>query len=129
MPLPRRLARFNRVATNRVAIPVAGRAPGFGVVLHTGRRSGRPYRTPVSAFRTPRGFVIALTYGPDSDWTKNVLAAGGGTLLTRGAAVPLTDPRMVTTRRHPAVPGPVAAALRLLGVRDYVELDRPTGPG
>lgn len=27
----------------------------FGVVLHTGRRSGRSYRTPVNGFRTPHG--------------------------------------------------------------------------
>ena len=25
----------------------------------------------------PGGYVIALTYGPDADWVKNVLAAGG----------------------------------------------------
>ena len=124
MPLPKRLARFNRTVTNRVAVPLARRAPGFGVVVHTGRRSGRSYRTPVNAFRTPRGYVIALTYGADSDWPRNVLAAGGCTLLTRGAAVPLTDPRLVHTGRHRSVPAPVRVALSLLGVRDYDELSR-----
>src|SRR5215207_6831672 len=123
VPLPKRLARFNRVITNRVAFPVARRVPGFAVVLHTGRRSGRPYRTPVNAFRAPDGYVIALTYGPDSDWPKNVLAAGGCILLTRGTAVPLTGPRLVHTQRHPSIPAPVGAILRLIGVRDYLELD------
>ena len=123
MPLPKRLARFNRVITNRVAFPVARRVPGFGVVLHTGRRSGRSYRTPVNAFRAPDGYVIALTYGPDSDWPKNVLAAGGCTLLTRGTAVPLAGPRLIHTQRHPSIPAPVQAVLRLIGVRDYLELD------
>ena len=123
MPLPKRLARINRTVTNRLTFPIARRSPGLGVVLHTGRRSGRSYRTPVNVFRTPRGYVIALTYGPDSDWAKNVLAAGGCTLLTRGRAVPLTGPRRVHTQRHPSIPAPVAVALRLLGVRDYVELD------
>ena len=123
MPLPQQLARFNRVVTNRVASPVARRAPGFGVVLHTGRRSGRAYRTPVNAFRTPYGYVIALTYGPDSEWPKNVLAAGGATLLTRSTAVPLVRPRLVHTQRHPAIPAPVQVVLRLLGVHDYLELD------
>src|SRR5215204_4698399 len=51
VPLPKQLARFNRVTTNRVAFPVARRVPGFAVVLHTGRRSGCSYRTPVNAFR------------------------------------------------------------------------------
>ena len=123
MPLPKRLARFNRRVTNRVAFPIARRLPWLGVVLHTGRRSGRAYRTPVNAFRTPHGYVIALTYGSDTDWSKNVLAAGGCTLLTRGRAVPLTNARRVHTERHPSIPPPVRAILRLLGVRDYVELD------
>jgi deazaflavin-dependent oxidoreductase (nitroreductase family) len=123
VPLPKRLARFNRLITNRAAVPVARRVPGFGVVLHTGRASGRSYRTPVNAFRTPRGYVVALTYGPDSDWPKNVLAAGGCTLLTRGAALRLVGPRLVHTRRHPSIPAPVRAVLRLIGVRDYLELD------
>ena len=124
MPLPKRLARFNRRVTNRVADPLARHAPLLGVVVHTGRRSRRSYRTPVNAFRTEDGYVIALTYGADSDWPKNVLAAGGCTLLTRGKAVPLTDPHLVHTAAHRSVPAPIRAILRLLGVDDYVELRR-----
>lgn len=127
MPLPKRLARFNRRVTNRVADPLARRLPGLGVVVHIGRRSGRSYRTPVNAFGTPDGYVIALTYGADSDWPKNVFAAGGCTLLTRGAAVPLTDPRPVRTAKHRSIPAPARVILRLLGVHDYVELRRTAG--
>jgi deazaflavin-dependent oxidoreductase (nitroreductase family) len=124
MPLPKSLARFNRRVTNRVVYPLARVVPGLGVVVHTGRRSGRSYRTPVNAFRTPDGYVIALTYGADSDWLQNVLAAGGCTLLTRGGAVPLTGPHLVRTGRHRSIPAPVRAILRLLEVDDYVELSR-----
>jgi PPOX class probable F420-dependent enzyme len=123
VPFPRRLARFNRRATNRVAFPIARRVPGLGVVVHTGRRSGRSYRTPVCAFRTPRGYVIALIYGAESDWPKNVAAGGGCTLLTRGAAVQLTGPHRVHSGRHPSIPAPVSAVLRMAGVRDFLELD------
>ena len=123
MPFPRQLARLNRQVTNRLAAPIARRAPGLGVVVHAGRRSGRSYRTPVTVFRTPRGYVIALVYGAESDWPKNVLAAGGCTLLTRGTAVPLTAPRRVHTGRNQSVPAPARAVLRMLGVRDYLELD------
>jgi hypothetical protein len=38
-----------------------------------GRTSGRPYETPVEAFATDDGFLVALPYGPDTDWLKNVL--------------------------------------------------------
>src|SRR5690348_16112105 len=89
--LPPWLARFNRHATNRLTSVFAGRAPGFGIVIHTGRRSGRVYRTPVNAFRDGDDDLIALTYGAQADWVRNVLAAGGCTLVTRGRAVRLTN--------------------------------------
>ena len=76
MPLPRAVARFNRHVTNRILGPFAYVLPLFGVVVHRGRRSRRLYRTPVNVFRRPGGVVIALTYGPESDWVRNVLAAG-----------------------------------------------------
>lgn len=50
--------------------------PGLGVVVHQGRRSGKEYQTPVNVFAAPDGYVLALTYGADTDWVKNVLAAG-----------------------------------------------------
>jgi len=51
MALPKRLARFNLLVTNRVVGPFARRLPGFAVVSHVGRRSGRVYRTPVNLYR------------------------------------------------------------------------------
>jgi len=35
-------------------------------------------------FRAPDGFVIALTYSSKSEWGRNVLAATGCELKTRG---------------------------------------------
>src|SRR5438045_1703288 len=78
----RRTAAFHRVITNPVAIRFAARLPGFAIVTNVGRRSGRLYRTPVNVFREPDGFLIALTYGRDSSWVRNVLAAGGCQLET-----------------------------------------------
>ena len=123
MPLPPCLARFNRTVTNRVTRLVAGHLPGFGIVVHVGRRSGRRYRTPVNAFRRPGGYVIALTYGEVADWIRNVLAAGGCELERRGRLVELTAPRVVVDRRAEPVPAPVRPVLRLIGVDHLLELD------
>jgi deazaflavin-dependent oxidoreductase (nitroreductase family) len=123
MPLPDWLGRFNRHATNRVTMPIAGWAPGFGIVVHRGRSSGRFYRTPVNVFRHGDGYAIALTYGPDRDWVRNVLAAGGADLEVRGRHVHVERPRIVADERRTPVPAPVRPALAALGVTDFLLLD------
>jgi deazaflavin-dependent oxidoreductase (nitroreductase family) len=120
----RRLARFNRRVTNHITGPFATQLPGFAVVRHTGRRSGRTYRTPVNAFRSADGYVIALTYGAEAQWVRNVLAAGGCELETRGRRIALTAPELFHDEARRAVPPPVRAALRLLGVADFMRLRR-----
>src|SRR5438067_10429683 len=75
MPLPRRVAYFNRVVTNRLFGPLAGRVPPWVLVEHRGRQSGRTYRTVVWAFPHGDDLVFALTYGPSADWVRNVIAA------------------------------------------------------
>ena len=93
--LAKKIAHFNKRVTNRLTRPLAPHLPGFGVVLHTGRTSGRRYETPVNVFRHGDGFVIALTYGAQADWAQNVLAAGGCGLITRGQRYHLSDPEIV----------------------------------
>ncbi|MDQ7904951.1 nitroreductase family deazaflavin-dependent oxidoreductase [Phytohabitans sp. ZYX-F-186] len=126
MVLPRRLARANRVVGNRVLGPVARHLPGFGIVVHRGRRSGRAYRTPVNIFKTTDGYVVALTYGL-GDWTRNVLAAGGCTVEIRRRPVHLTDPRLVDDPTRSAVPLPIRPILAALGVTEFLHL-RPIPP-
>ncbi len=53
----------------------------FSIVRHVGRRSGRIYETPIIVQPIDGGFVIALTYGPDVDWYRNVLAANSCDIL------------------------------------------------
>lgn len=83
MPAPRWVARANKIGLNRFTKYIAPWAPGWAIVVHRGRKSGRTFRTPLWAFRRHNGFVIALTYGPETDWVRNVLAAGGCELQTR----------------------------------------------
>ncbi len=90
MPLPRSVARFNRYVTNRILGPLAPYLPGFGVVVHRGRKTHRQYRTPVNVFRRRGGYVIALTYGPEAEWVRNVIAQGGCVLDTRGHTLRLS---------------------------------------
>src|SRR5262249_62361324 len=84
-PLNRAIRRFNRNVYNPLAMTVAGlRHSPYSVVRHIGRKSGRPYETPVVAHAVSDGFIIALPYGDDVDWCRNILAAGGGTIPPGG---------------------------------------------
>ena len=128
MVVPKRVARFNRVATNRVVRPIAGRTPGLAIVRHRGRRSGRIYRTPVNAFARGDGYVIALVYGTDSDWVRNVIAAAGCELEVRGRQLRLTHPRVVRDEARKDIPSVVRPALRLLRVDNFLYLTvNPSG--
>jgi deazaflavin-dependent oxidoreductase (nitroreductase family) len=129
MPLPSWLARLNRRTINSVTRPFAGKLPGFAIVIHRGRRSGRLYRTPVNAFREGNNYLIALTYGAGTDWVRNVLAAGSAEMVTRGRRIALTQPRIVSDAGACTVPLVVRAMLGVIGVTQFLRLTRiPSAP-
>jgi hypothetical protein len=66
--------------------------------------------------------VIALTYGAEADWVRNVLAAGGCELITRGRRERLTSPEIRHDERQLSVPPLVRPALRALLVTDFLFL-------
>ncbi|NIH81185.1 nitroreductase family deazaflavin-dependent oxidoreductase [Amycolatopsis viridis] len=124
MVLSKKVARFNRVATNRVLGPLSMWLPGFAMIVHRGRRSGRTYRTPVKTFRVADSLVVALTYGPDADWVRNVLAAGGCEIETRTRIIKATRPRVVRDERRTTMPPGVRHILGAVGVTEFLFLDR-----
>jgi deazaflavin-dependent oxidoreductase (nitroreductase family) len=115
------LARFNRRLFNPVIRTFAGWLPPLAVVVHRGRRSGRRYRTPVVPFPLDDGYLVALFYGADRDWVRNVLAAGCCTLERGGRRVELTAPRVLDRAEATAL---LPAPLRLLRVARFMRLAR-----
>jgi deazaflavin-dependent oxidoreductase (nitroreductase family) len=69
--------------------------PMFSLLHHRGRRSGRIYVTPVTAF--PRGgfFWLGLAFGENSGWARNVIAAGDADLRYRGTDYHLVEATVV----------------------------------
>jgi deazaflavin-dependent oxidoreductase (nitroreductase family) len=83
-------------ASKRFVLKSSGTPGGIAsVVRHVGRTSGTPYETPVSAVPTDDGFAIALPYGPNTDWLKNVLASGSATVVHEGVTYPVDRPEVV----------------------------------
>src|ERR1017187_1474313 len=116
------VAAFNLAVTNRITSRFASRLPGFGIVTHVGRKSGRVYRTPVNVCRVPDGFLIALTYGRESEWVRNVLTAGGCQLETRRLAYQLSAPTIVHDPTRRRFPLPVRMILGIIGANDFMQL-------
>jgi|SRR5579872_663998 len=119
------LAKINIAFTNRITSLFAGWLPGFGILTHVGRKSGKVYRTPVNVFRAPNDFIIALTYSSQSEWVKNVLASGGCELETRGKKYQLSSPKVVLDPTRQRFPIPVRLVLRIVGANEYMELSSP----
>jgi deazaflavin-dependent oxidoreductase (nitroreductase family) len=116
------LAKINIAFTNRITSLFAGWLPGFGILTHLGRKSGRVYRTPINVFRASNGFIIALTYSSQSQWVKNVLATGGCELKTRGKEYQLSAPNVVRDPTRRRFPIPVRVVLRIVGADECMEL-------
>jgi deazaflavin-dependent oxidoreductase (nitroreductase family) len=115
------MARFNQRFTNRVTSHIASWAPGFALLEHVGRRSGLLYETPVNVFKAQECYLFALTYG-DSEWVKNVLAAGGCVVRTRRHRIDLVEPERFRDPTRHLVPIPARWILKLVDVDDFVIL-------
>lgn len=107
---------------NRLGLPLLSRLPTFGVLEHTGRRSGKTYRIPINAFRRGDHYYFALTYGSDVDWLKNARAAGGCDLVIRGRRIHLVEPELFTDPELRFLPAAPRAIERLNGVTQGVRM-------
>ena len=96
-------------------------------IRHVGRRSGRAYVTSAGARVSGDVAVIPLTFGNQSDWSKNVRAAGGCSIRVDGQDYDATEPEFLDRRAA----GPLLrsaftpverASFRLLGIKQYLRL-------
>jgi deazaflavin-dependent oxidoreductase (nitroreductase family) len=114
---------------NRRMLNRAGRAGTrpAALVSHTGRRSGRVHVTPVAAWLNGEVVVVSLTFGNQSDWVRNVVAAGRCSIQLDGRAYEATHPEFLTGKQARAFYLPVSsrlerASFRLLGVRQFIRM-------
>ena len=88
--------RSGRVRRSRFVLKSSGTPGGIAsVIRHVGRTSGRLYETPVQAVATDGELVIALPYGPTTDWVRNVVAAGSATIVHEGVTYDVDRPEVV----------------------------------
>ena len=127
---PSRLARVTRAlarATAPLSRPLAGHRlfPLYALIRHRGRRSGRDYTIPVAVRATPDAFVIALPWGAETQWVRNVIAAGGCALRWRGEEHTAVDPTIIRGAEGSSAFNPLQQALlRGAGVATFVHMRR-----
>ena len=128
-PFVRTVIRPMTKVLNPLIVKLAGRRH-FGMaaqIQHVGRRSGTVYVTPATAHIHGDVILIALTFGNQSDWVRNVRAADGATIGISGRAYHATDPQFLSREEA----GPLLkatfsalqrAGMRMLGVRQFMRL-------
>lgn len=100
----------------------ASRGP-FALLRHVGRRSGKTYEIPIMVWRVEDGFVIALTYGPQVDWLRNLQAAEQGTLRWHKQEYVFQTPVFIDAKvALPALPSYTRFILQRRGAHEFVKL-------
>ena len=120
--LPARVRTFNKHVTNRVLRGFTHLSHGpFAIIRHVGRRSKKLYETVIWVWPLREGFVIALTYGPEVDWYRNLLAAGGGTVIWHKRVYTVGKPEPIDVKNAlPAFPAFFRPLFRRAGMKDFV---------
>jgi deazaflavin-dependent oxidoreductase (nitroreductase family) len=118
--------RINRAIFNPLQMRSAGTPGAYAsMIRHSGRTSGIPYETPVGAVPTDDGFVIALVYGPHTDWLKNVLASGSATIVNEGSTYRVDQPEVIPMEAAGGnLPAKDQRNLRLIGVDQCLRVRR-----
>lgn len=125
MPINSRVRYFNKRFTNHLTGKIAGKTHSpIALLMHIGRQSGKSYTTPIMVERSQKGFIFALTYGPNVDWYKNVQAAGKCDLRWHGRDYNLQNPqRLDPISGRMAFPYPQRFILKMLGIADFFEME------
>jgi deazaflavin-dependent oxidoreductase (nitroreductase family) len=95
----------------------------FAVIRHIGRHSGKRYETTIMVEPMGDRFVIALTYGADVDWYRNVRATGSASLLWHGRLYKLDQLESLDSQEALRVYPPIQKLiLKSIGTHEFVRM-------
>ena len=132
----RRHPRFGSAWVNRVIDPwlvgqgiVESSDGEIGLIEHVGRTSGIVRLTPIHPVPTEGGFRIVVPLGLESQWARNVLAAGRCRMQVADIVHELDEPVLIAPAAVPGMPSSVAAVMDWLGFRYLVLHQVAEAPG
>ncbi|GAA3873043.1 hypothetical protein GCM10022381_15070 [Leifsonia kafniensis] len=95
----------------------------FSIVRTVGRTSGKTFETPIIVQPVEGGFVCELTYGPEVNWYRNLVAANGGEIVRGGVTTKIVGLEPMTTAAGIAAFTPFQRrVLRMLNRTHFVKL-------
>ena len=120
----KRLRTFVKHVVNPIMRRAARSSHGpFALLRHVGRRSGKAYEIPIMVWRMKDGFVIVLTYGPNTDWLRNLQAADQSSLRWHKREYIFKAPVFIDAKTAQCVLPPfIKSVLGLRGAHEYVKL-------
>jgi hypothetical protein len=110
------LAKINIAVTNRITSLFAGWLPGFCILTHIGRESGKVYQTPVNVFQTHLQQRLRVV-------EERARSRRGCELNTRAEKYRLSAPKVVRDPTRRRFPIPVRLVLTLVGADEYMEME------
>jgi deazaflavin-dependent oxidoreductase (nitroreductase family) len=122
-----RIKFLERQLADPLLLQLAGSRPwGVARVEHRGRKSGKLYMTPLWAVPAGNAFLIAMPFGADADWTKNLSAAGEGTLQRHGVRYRVGNPRIVPAGDVlTELPLPIRLVSVAFDIQTFMRVDLP----
>jgi deazaflavin-dependent oxidoreductase (nitroreductase family) len=121
----RRLLKSYNAVTRKMS---GTRRSTVGLLTHIGRKSGRSYQTSLGVVAYGDGFLVPLTYGPGTDWFRNLSTAGSGTLAWKGQTYQVGKPEILfgPEPMH-SWPARSRIVLQLAGIDEFAWLHQTEG--
>ena len=109
------LTSYHKYVTNPVMVRLfSGRWSVNALLHHVGRRSGKAYATPLTAHRSEDTIIVPLPYGTETDWLRNLQAAGQGVVELEGHRFSVDEPEVVVIEEvMPLLPPLVVRIVRM----------------
>jgi deazaflavin-dependent oxidoreductase (nitroreductase family) len=118
---------FNKRVYNPLILRVVRHIRMYAVVDHVGRRSGKPYRTPVAIGVLPDAFVLPLPYGDHVDWFRNIQAVSRFTIEWLGQHYAVERPEPIgAADALPTFTPSMRRGLQRFKVERYIRVRRCT---
>ncbi len=119
-----RVELLTSIVVSSTVLPAISSAGSLDLPFYStpGGDPGAPIQTPINVFRGGDGYRIALTYGAESDWVRNVLAAGGCEIESQRRRIVLTHPRIVSDPSRRWAPPVVRQVIGMIGASQYMQL-------